>query len=381
MLKGENGISNLNNDIIIYLFLKMNELEAKNVFNEFKRDESSISYYGKIIGKGAYGQVREVRLNNSKKLLAAKLIRKDDDDKLGEIKFIDRLKNNNIIKINQVIKKTIERRTYYLIIMEKAMLRDLGKLSEFFFRHNLLKLINDEKVETFDERIGDNLLRFYSKQIIDGMKHLDDNYLVHFDIKPENLLITLDLVIKLSDFGLLTRIKDEDLIRIPGGTQGFLTREYYKKDKLSKEDAKKQDYFSLGSTLFYLKYGEHMLKYKKLDEPSYNAFRITQLLDKKISFIQSRPLTEKNFIDFICKLIQYDPIDRPNFEGIYRDKWLNKNLDIITALSFIYESDEEKLIMELQKSDYLIKKKKESNSKCKKFKFKKKNSVKIQEEK
>jgi serine/threonine protein kinase len=254
--------------------------------------------------------------------------------------------------------------------MEKAMLRDLGKLSEFYFKHHLLKLIYED---SFDEQIGENLLRFYTKQIVNAMKNLDDNYLVHFDIKPENLLITLNLVVKLSDFGLLTKIKNQNSIRIPGGTQGFLTREYYKKEKVSNEDAKKQDYFSLGSTLFYLKFGEHMLKYPRMDEPILNAQRITLLLDKKMDFIKARPLTEQNFIDFICKLIQYDPVDRPNFEEIYRDKWLNENSDIIRELFFFYESDEEKFIMELQKSDYLIKKKKESKTKCKKFKFKRTN--------
>ena len=237
----------------------MNEAEAGRVINEFKADNPSILYFGKILGKGAYGQIRDVKLKDSQKIMAAKLIRKDDDDKLGEINYVNLLKNPNIIKINQVLTKQVSFKTYYLIIMEKAMLRDLGKLSEFYFRHNLLKLINEN---SFDEQIGDNLLRFYAKQIINAMKCLDDNYLVHFDIKPENLLITINLMIKLSDFGLLTKIKDKNEIRIPGGTQGFLTREYYKKDKVSNEDAKKQDYFSLGSTLFYLKFGEHMLKYQ-----------------------------------------------------------------------------------------------------------------------
>jgi serine/threonine protein kinase len=346
----------------------MNDAEADRVLNAFRTDNPSILYFGKILGKGAYGQVRDVKIKDTPKVLAAKLIRKDDDDKLGEIKFVDLLKNTNIIKINQVLEKQVNYKTYYLIIMEKAMLRDLGKLSEFYFKHNLLKLIDEN---SFGEQLGENLLRFYTKQIINSMKTLDDNYLVHFDIKPENLLITINLVIKLSDFGLLTKIKGENSIRIPGGTQGFLTREYYKKDKVSNEDAKKQDYFSLGSTLFYLKFGEHMLKYQRMDEPKFNAFRITHLLDKKIGFIKSRPLTEQNFIDFICKLIQYDPVDRPNFEEIYRDKWLNENFDIIRELFFFYGNDEEKFIMELQKSDYLIEKKKESKIVSKKFKFKK----------
>ena len=43
--------------------------------------------------------------------------------------------------------------------MEKAILRDLGKFTEFYCKNNLLKLIIEEP---FSQRIGDNFLIFYS---------------------------------------------------------------------------------------------------------------------------------------------------------------------------------------------------------------------------
>ena len=76
-----------------------------------------------------------------------------------------------------------------------------------------------------------------------------------------NILITLNLNIKLSDFSLLTKVNENENLKIPGGTPGYVSREYYDKQKISKVDLQKQDYFSLGSTLFYLKYGENMLDY------------------------------------------------------------------------------------------------------------------------
>ena len=94
----------------------MNESEAGRVINEFKADNHSILYFGKILGKGAYGQIRDVKLKDSQKIMAAKLIRKDDDDKLGEINYVNLLKNPNIIKINQVLTKQVSFKTYYLII-------------------------------------------------------------------------------------------------------------------------------------------------------------------------------------------------------------------------------------------------------------------------
>ena len=346
--------------------------EIKNfnsVFEFFKKNDSQIEYFGKTLGKGAYGEVREVKLKNSVKIMSAKLVKKDAGGDFGEIEVAQDLRGNNIIKINKTISREYNGEDYDLIIMEKAILRDLGKLTEFYYKHNLLKLIIEDP---FDQRIGDNFLRFYAKQIIDGLETLDRNYFVHFDIKPENLLITINLNIKLSDFGLITKVKDGDKIKIPGGTQGYLTEEYFNKEKVTADVARKQDYFALGSTLYYLKYGEHLLKYQKFEEPMLNAERIMEILSKKISFIRSRQENEQEFIDFLTSLIHYIPEERPDFEKIYRNKWLNTNREELDLIISSNENDEEKVIMELQKSDYLINKEKEMLKKKENFRFKKK---------
>ena len=347
-----------------------NEIKNFNsVFEFFKKNDNQIEYFGKTLGKGAYGEVREVKLKNSIKMMAAKLVKKDNDNNMNELEVAQDLRGNNIIKINKTITREYNGDDYDLIIMEKAILRDLGKLTEFYYKHNLLKLIIEDP---FTQKIGDNFLRFYAKQIIDGLETLDRNYFVHFDIKPENLLITINLNIKLSDFGLITKVRDNDKIKIPGGTQGYLTEEYFNKEKVTADVARKQDYFALGSTLYYLKFGEHLLKYQKFDEPMLNAERIMELLNVKIAYIRSRQESEQEFIDFLTSLIQYNPDERPSFEQIYRNKWLNSNRDELELITASNENDEEKVIMELQKSDFLINKEKEIPKKKGNFRFTKK---------
>ena len=341
-----------------------------NVFDFFKKNDNQIEYFGKTLGKGAYGEVREVKLKNSMKMMAAKLVKKDNDNNMNELEVAQDLRGNNIIKINKTISREYNGEDYDLIIMEKAILRDLGKLTEFYYKHNLLKLIIEDP---FVQKIGDNFLRFYAKQIIDGLETLDRNYFVHFDIKPENLLITINLNIKLSDFGLITKVRDGDKIKIPGGTQGYLTEEYFNKEKVSADVARKQDYFALGSTLYYLKFGEHLLKYQKFDEQMLNAEKIIKLLNVKIAYIRSRQESEQEFIDFLTSLIHYNPDERPSFEQIYRNKWLNSNRDELELITASNENDEEKVIMELQKSDYLINKEKEMVKPKANFRFRKKN--------
>ena len=286
-----------------------------------------------------------------------------------EISLAQELRGPNIIKINKIITKTINNEEYELIIMEKALLRDLGKLNEFFFIGSFLKIIYNP----FEEKCGDNLMRFYSKQIIDALEILNKYYFVHFDIKPENLLININLIIKLTDFGLLTTVKNEQEIIIPGGSHGYLSPEYYKKAKVSSQEAKKQDYFALGSTLFFLKYGQHLIKYKKYDSPILNREAIIDILDKQFGYIKSRPMTQDNFINFLINLIHFEPKDRSKFDEIYGDQWLNENSENIEMIVNTNENNEEKLVMELQKSDFLIKKEKDLKGKRKKkFIFKKK---------
>jgi len=344
----------------------------KRNYNEiYKRfeGENDIEYFGRSLGKGAYGEVRDVKMKNVNKMMAAKLYIKKKSDQKGEAYYPEKLRGPNIVKINRTIEQEIYQDTYELVIMEKALLRDLGKLSEFYHNYNLLKLIN---ISAFDEELGNSLLRYYTRQIVHGMEALDRNYYVHFDIKPENLLVTINLDVKLSDFSLLTEVKDKDYLKIPGGTQGYVSPEYYKKEPISRENAKKQDYFALGYTLYNLKYGKPKNIYKKSDNNGINILSVILLIQENIDKVRSSQVADGDFINFIKYLINYIPEERSSFEQIYRNKWLNSDVDIIKKILIVNENDEEKAIMELQKSDFLIKMDKNSSTNHKKFKFKKK---------
>ena len=266
-----------------------------DVFKFFKDNEQNNQGIGKILGKGAFGEVRDIKYKS--RVMAGKLIEKEDKEQSEELSLSVDLRGNNIIKTNKIITKKYRDKFYDLIIMDKAVLRDIGKLNEFFHNHNLLKLIFEKP---FDESAGN-----------------------------------------------------------------FLLEKYF-----SKENAKKQDYFALGSCLFILKYGIQMLKFKKYDDKKMCADRIIDLLQRNIMFIKTRKESDKDFKDFLISLIQYKPEQRPSFEQIYRNKWLNKDSEELNHAIMAFESDEEKLIMELQKKDFLIKVEKKINkSKAKQSKF------------
>ena len=319
------------------------ENDSLEIFQKFL-DQADI---GKVLGKGAFGEVRDVRYKG--KTMAGKIIKKDVDEPTDEEKYSEELRGQNIIKINKILQRRIGDSYYSLIIMEKAVLRDLGKLNEFYFRHNLLKVINNP----FKKFTGEIFLRFYARQIVNAIKTLDENYYVHYDLKLENLLMITNLIIKLSDFSILKKVKN-GIFRIPGGTPGYLTPEYYIEREVTSENARKQDYFALGSCIFQLKYGEAFLKYKRNDDNKVNAQKVLELLESKINFILSNKLNDIDFVRFLKKLVQYKPKDRPTFDKIYRNKWLNKDVKHVNDTFQQFEADEEKLIMEFQKKDFLL---------------------------
>ena len=322
------------------------DIFAKNFFFEI----------GKTLGYGAYGIIKEVRFKG--KIYAGKLIEKRKE-KINESDLIHDLKGPNIVRIIKIFEKKINNKIYELILLEKVTLYDLQKFKGLLSNNLFLKI---NYMSPIKGEFEDNLLRFFTIQIVKGIETLDKGDYIHFDIKPSNILIFVNMVLKITDFGLLRNInemeRDKNKVRIPGGTLGYLSPEFYQNHRVSIENLKKQDYFSLGSTLFYLKYGESMLNYREYDDNLMTEEYIIDLLQKAIDQIKSVKNTDKDFINFICNLIQYKPEERYNLEEIYRNKWLNKNRELITEIFDTNKLDEYKLLIELTKSDYLIDKQK-----------------------
>jgi serine/threonine-protein kinase len=320
----------------------------------------------KRLGSGGFGTVFEVKAEKMEKTCAAKLLEKKEE--FNESDLILEFRGPNIVKVNKIYDKILtNRKPYSLILMEKAPLNDLKSLAFKLKNENILRYVFKNPYEM----IGNNFTKFIVKQIVKGFETLFLANFTHFDFKPENTLIFNNIVIKLTDFGLLRNLNklknNSNKIKIPGGTIGYFPPEYYynNDNKITIEEAIKYDYFSLGVTIFYLKYEKKMLKYKIFKDKFITANYMIDLMERAMDEIKTTKSNDKDFIKFLCKLIQFNPKDRLSFEEIYRNKWLNKDWNQILEIVNANQSDEEKMIEELNKSDYLFEKNKYINKRRK----------------
>jgi hypothetical protein len=96
------------------------------IFEKFRENNKDIKNIGKIIGLSDFCIIRQIIMTNDRKLVG-KLIEKKKEQKSEEGKYDLNLRGENLINIEKIISSEIKGKNYYLILMEEAILRDLGK--------------------------------------------------------------------------------------------------------------------------------------------------------------------------------------------------------------------------------------------------------------
>ncbi|OMJ10262.1 Serine/threonine-protein kinase CBK1 [Smittium culicis] len=143
----------------------------------------------KIIGRGAFGEVRLVQQQDSGKIYAMKMLRKADmiqKDQLAHVRAErDVLAEADSDWVVQLFFSFQDELRLYLIM-------------EFLPGGDLMTMLI--KFDVFPE----DVTRFYMAECVLAIEDVHRLGFVHRDIKPDNILIGSDGHIKLSDFGLST---------------------------------------------------------------------------------------------------------------------------------------------------------------------------------
>merc|ERR1719320_720332 len=277
------------------------------------------------IGVGSFGTVRKCQDITTGKLYAMKIIDKENlrsqfkfrktknnsvrcstalDNVEQEIAIMKKLHHENVVSLIEVI--DLENAVY--LIMEYMPFGSIAKGSE-----TIPKLERDDIEYKENDKY---VLKLYMRDIVSGLAYLHSQRICHSDIKPENILIGNDGVLKLCDFGLSKFLRKGESSRVfeaKDGTLPFQAPECLSESEDSKFSLYPTDIWALGVTLYQLKYG--YLPFFSEDE---------EILMEKIlkDPVIIPDLEDKDFSQMIKAMLNKDPAKRITVEELCKHPWI-----------------------------------------------------------
>ena len=282
------------------------EILSKYIKDYYKQNlcypntDLSFYKYGRVIGRGAFGKVN-IGLNIlTGRIVAIKsfnkknLINESAKNKiLYETNLMRGLCHPSVTKILE----TFECENYMLIIME------------YISGGNLQNFVKKRR------KLCEKTAKILFRQIIQGIRYIHSRGIVHRDIKLENILLDLNNIIKICDFGVGKLIKPNTILKDQCGTPIYMAPEIlkgngYKGFPVDVWSAGVALYIMLSGTLPFNKDKDHDLEYSILNNHL-----------KEIKDISE----EGN--NLLKNILEKDPNKRFTCNQILEHPWLNSNLN------------------------------------------------------
>lgn len=137
------------------------------------------------IGEGSYGVVIKCRHRETGRTVAIKKFLETEDDPqirkiaLREVRMLKQLKHGNLVNLQEVFRRK----------------RKLHLVFEFIDRTLL------DELDASPKGLADIQMKKITYQVLKAVEFCHANNIIHRDVKPENILVSKDNVVKLCDFG------------------------------------------------------------------------------------------------------------------------------------------------------------------------------------
>ena len=280
-----------NNIIMITDTLNMNELKIMN-----------------MIGKGSYGNIYQVEEVKTNQKLAMKKLIADGPDELQKFKnnialynsfnLLGKNSNKNILPYFKYLIKKLDITTYSIYITMPLAECDWHKL------------ITDKK-----NIQSEKVLHKFLKCLAIAGSFLQKSCVAHRDIKPQNVLITKQNEIFLTDFDEAINVKSAVGIYEIRGSEAYMSPILEKNlilgQKKVKHNVFKSDVYSLGLSFVYAmtKNLEILPKIKKCEDDKVNEKLLRDNIVKGGKY-------SDDFIKTIMKMVAYEEKNRFDFHEL-----------------------------------------------------------------
>ncbi|XP_043374022.1 serine/threonine-protein kinase MARK2 isoform X19 [Dermochelys coriacea] len=249
----------------------------------------------KTIGKGNFAKVKLARHVLTGKEVAVKIIDKTQLNSSSlqklfrEVRIMKVLNHPNIVKLFEVIETE---KTLYLV-MEYA---SGGEVFDYLVAHGRMK---------------EKEARAKFRQIVSSVQYCHQKFIVHRDLKAENLLLDADMNIKIADFGFSNEFTFGNKLDTFCGSPPYAAPELFQGKKY---DGPEVDVWSLGVILYTLVSGSLPFDGQNLKELRERVLRGKY----RIPFYMSTDCE-----NLLKKFLILNPSKRGTLEQIMKDRWMN----------------------------------------------------------